>query len=69
MKIYWDNVSDVDHAILFPLGQMVGNSYIAAFTAEGTNNNEEAVILDFSTGKKQFKAVCDNIVDLSLIHI
>lgn len=66
MKIYWDNVSDVDHAILFPLGQMVGNSYIAAFTAEGTNNNEEAVILDFSTGKKQFKAVCDNIVDHKL---
>lgn len=66
MKIYWDNVSDVDHAILFPLGQMVGNSYIAMATAEGTNDNEEAVILDFSTGKKQLKAVCDDIVDHKL---
>lgn len=66
MKIYWDNVSDVDHAILFPLGQMVGNSYIVAVNAEGTNDNEEAVILDFSTGKKQFKALCDNVVDHKL---
>lgn len=66
MKIYWENISDVDHAILFPLGQMVGNSYIATATAEGNNNNEEAVILDFSTGKKQLKAVCDSIVDHKL---
>lgn len=66
MKIYWENISDVDHAILFPLGQMVGNSYIATATAEGNNNNEEAVILDFSTGKKQLKALCDNIVDHKL---
>ena len=66
MKIYWDNVSDVDHAILFPNGQIVGNSYIAAATAEGNNNNEEAVILDFSTGKKQLKAVCDTVVDHKL---
>lgn len=66
MKIYWENISDVDHAILFPLGQMVGNSYIATATAEGNNNNEEAVILDFSTGKKQLKALCDNVVDHKL---
>lgn len=66
MKIYWDNVSDVDHAILFPFGQIVGNSYIAQATAEGNNNNEEAVILDFSTGKKQLKAVCDKVVDHKL---
>ena len=63
MKIYWDNVTDVDHAILLPNGNMVGNSYIVRASAEGTNDNEEAVIIDFSAGKKKLKAYCDEHID------
>ena len=56
-KIYWDNVSDVDHAILLPTGEIVGNSFIATATMEGQTTKDEQVVLDFSQGKKNLKAL------------
>lgn len=65
-KIYWDNVSDVDHAVLLPTGEIVGNSFIATATMEGKTTKDEQVVLDFSLGKKNLKAFLDATVDHKL---
>lgn len=66
MKIYWDNISDVDHAILMPTGEIVGNSFIARASAKGVVTDDENVIIDFSSGKKKFKQHLDNTIDHKL---
>ena len=70
-SIYWDTFTFVDHALRFPDGRVLGNSFGLSAVVEGPIETEEGVVIDFSTGKKTLKSIIDGPlgVDHKLWHL
>lgn len=58
-KIFYDEITQVDYAIIAPNGLPYGNSFRLSASVSGDLNGEEQVVVDFSTFKKRAKSYID----------
>lgn len=59
-ELFFNNITCIDHAFIDNMGAVVGGSYHPIITVKGKVTEDESVVVDFSTGKKQMKAVIDH---------
>lgn len=59
-KIFLQNVTAIDHAYVNAEGFPIGGAFNLSVTLEGSTDNEEQVVLDFSTAKKRIKEAIDD---------
>jgi len=57
--IFLNNITVIDHAFINNDGKVIGGSYNASFLVSGNIKNDEKVVVDFSTIKKDIKGVID----------
>lgn len=58
--MFLTNVTSVDYAYISLSGNIVGGSYDPQFKIYGSLNGKESVVVDFSTIKKDLKAIIDD---------
>jgi len=59
-SIFFRNLTCMDHAFIDDEGMIHGASFHISATLTGNIDNTESVVLDFSKGKKQLKALIDD---------
>jgi 6-pyruvoyl-tetrahydropterin synthase len=62
-SMFLGDTTNVDHAYINNLGDIVGGSYRPKFTVTGKVDPVEKVVVDFSTVKKSLKAAIDDTED------
>lgn len=58
--MFLTSVTCIDHAVITPLGTVMGGSFSPDFYVTGEVTEDESVVIDFSTCKKQMKALIDD---------
>ena len=58
--LFFNNITCIDHAFVDNIGNIVGGSYHPIITVKGKVTEDESVVVDFSSGKKQMKSIIDH---------
>lgn len=58
--LFFNNLTCIDHALVDNNGNIVGGSYHCNVEVTGAITDDESVVVDFSAGKKQMKAIIDH---------
>lgn len=58
--MFLTSVTCIDHAVITPLGTVMGGSFSPDFYVTGEVTEDESVVIDFSKCKKQIKALIDD---------
>lgn len=59
-SIFINDLTVIDHAVLKHDGSIEGGSFLASFIISGPTTEDEQVVADFSSVKKQIKALIDH---------
>lgn len=60
VQMYYANLTNIDLAMFVPGGKLRGDSFNLHVKMSGTEDLEEAVLIDFSTAKKRIKSWIDD---------
>lgn len=58
--MFLTSVTCIDHAVITPVGTVMGGSFSPDFYVNGEVTEDESVVIDFSKCKKQIKAAIDD---------
>lgn len=64
--IFINHFTVVDHAYIDNEGRIIGGSFLPSVDITGPVEQEEQVVIDFSTCKKEIKAAIDEVIDHKL---